>query len=236
MGSDPLASIRGTLPDPQNNIVLRVLEGLRTRAGTTSGATIRLLKRIPSAAGLGGASSDAAAALLAANHVWQLGWTIDRLTRFAAEYGSDIPFFMYGSSAICRGRGERVQPVDGLGGLGLVIVRPPTGLATRDVYHACRVPDQPRRVDAAYRGLRMGRWKGSMFNRLQQPAQQLDDSIARLGRALDELDCCEHQMTGSGTSYFGLCRTARHARRVASRLRATVPGSVFVATTVSVQH
>jgi len=73
--------------------VVRAVERLRDEAGIRAGATIRLIKRIPSAAGLGGASSDAAAAIMAANAVWKLGWPRERLMQLAAGLGSDVPFF-----------------------------------------------------------------------------------------------------------------------------------------------
>src|SRR5690606_34894116 len=99
------------------NLVLRALAELRAAAGIDRGAAVRLLKRIPSAAGLGGASSNAAAALLAANQLWQLNWTRQELAEIAARLGSDIPFFLgdenqHLSGAVCRGRGERIEPVD----------------------------------------------------------------------------------------------------------------------------
>ena len=99
---------------------------------------MRLVKRIPSAAGLGGGSSDAAAALTLANDAWGLGWSPAQLSRLGSELGSDVPSFFAGGPAVCRGRGEQVEPVAGLGMLHFVVVRPPAGLATADGYRACR--------------------------------------------------------------------------------------------------
>ena len=81
------------------------------RAGRSRSAARRfdLVKRIPAAAGLGGASSDAAAALVAANVAWQLDWPRERLAELAAELGSDVPFFLTRGAAVCRGRGERIE-------------------------------------------------------------------------------------------------------------------------------
>ncbi len=115
---------------------------LRDRAGIRAGARLRLLKRIPATAGLGGGSSDAAAALLAGNVGWNLNWSRERLMELAAELGSDVPFFLAGGAAICRGRGEVVAPVGRLGTLFGVVVRPPVGLSTARVYGHCR-PGRP---------------------------------------------------------------------------------------------
>jgi len=109
------------------NLVVRAVELVRRRAAVRRGAEILLVKRIPAAAGLGGGSSDAATALVAANEVWQLGRSRDELARWAEELGSDVPFFLAGGPAVCRGRGECVTPVGGLGKLHFVLVRPPSG-------------------------------------------------------------------------------------------------------------
>ena len=100
-----------------DNLVMRAVELVRRRAGVRRGARLLLVKRIPAAAGLGGGSSDAAAALVAANEGWRLGRSRDELAAWAAELGSDVPFFLAGTSAVCRGRGERVEPVAGFGAL-----------------------------------------------------------------------------------------------------------------------
>ena len=105
------------VPDGPENLVLRAVDLVRRRAGVRRGARLLLVKRIPAAAGLGGGSSDAAAALVAANVGWQLGRSRDELAHWAAELGSDVPFFLVGGPAVCRGRGERVTPVAGLGAL-----------------------------------------------------------------------------------------------------------------------
>src|SRR5687768_6826655 len=75
------------------------------------GWTVRLHKRIPVGAGLGGGSSDGIRILTALNDLWQAGWTRERLADFSANFGSDLPFFLYAPSAVCRGRGERVSPL-----------------------------------------------------------------------------------------------------------------------------
>jgi 4-diphosphocytidyl-2-C-methyl-D-erythritol kinase len=223
-----------TLPQGDQNLVVRVLKLFQQRAGAAQGARVRLVKRIPAAAGLGGASSDAAAALVAANRVWDVGWSREQLAELGSECGSDIPFFVHGTAGLCRGRGERIQPLYGLMKLHLVIVRPPAGLATADVYRQCRPAAQPRSVaplvDAARHGrpALVGRW---LFNRLQEAAIEVAPWMGRLPAMFDRLGCWGHQMSGSGSSYFGICRHGRHARSVAGRLRAAGMGAVFSATT-----
>jgi len=218
------------LPDGRENLVVRAVELLRQRAGKRCGARLRLIKRIPIAAGLGGGSSDAAAALRAANEGWNLGLSLGELMALAAELGSDVPFFLAGGAAICRGRGERVEPVAECATLEFVVVRPAAGLSTAAVYAACQPARRPRSVLPLVEALSQGdreRVGRLLFNRLQPAAERLTPWIERLRSAFAKEGCLGHGMSGSGTSYFGLCRHARHARRVARRLQANGVGSVF---------
>ena len=217
------------VPRGPGNLVFRAVDLVRRRTGVTRGARLRLVKRIPSAAGLGGGSSDAAAALVAANLGWNLGLGPDALARLAAELGSDVPFFLAGGPAVCRGRGERIEPVAGLGALDFVVVRPPEGLSTAAVYGVCRPAEQPRPLAPLVDALRQGDIEQAgrlLLNRLQPAAEELSPWIVRLRRCFAAEDCLGHGMSGSGTAYFGLCHHARHARRMARRLRANGLGCV----------
>jgi 4-diphosphocytidyl-2-C-methyl-D-erythritol kinase len=214
------------LPDDNSNLVVRAVELLRRESGIREGAQLHLLKRIPIAAGLGGGSSDAAAALMAANIGWGLDWPIDRLASLAAELGSDVPFFLYRCAAICRGRGEKIDMIgSSFSGrvLDLVLVRPPAGLSTAEVYRASRIPKTVRSVEPIVSAIvdgDIGRIGRELFNRLQPTAKSLSVWINKLEDAFDREDCVGHLMSGSGTCYFGLCRNARHAKRAARRLEA----------------
>jgi len=211
------------LPEGPENLAVRAVELLRRSANVCRGARLRLVKRIPTAAGLGGGSSDAAAALGAANVVWRLGWPRSELGRLGAELGSDVPLFFAGGPALCRGRGEQVEPMGRLPAMHFVLVRPPAGLATAAVYRACRPARQARSVQPLLEALKRGDLAAAgqlMFNRLESAAETLSPWIERLRTAMKSVDCLGYQMSGSGTCYFGLCRHARHARRVARRLQA----------------
>lgn len=224
----------GDLPPAEKNIVHRAASLLQQRSGCARGAAIRLVKRIPSAAGLGGASSDAASVLVAANIAWQLNFSRERLAELAAELGSDIPFFLGSGSAICRGRGERIENVGPIH-LQVVVVRPPVGLSTPQVYQRCRPASTPVCVQKLQSGLRSGNWKeirSALVNRLEEPAAQLTPWIGRLRKEFETAGCIAQQMSGSGSSYFGICENARHARRVASRLRSMRVGLVTATTTI----
>jgi 4-diphosphocytidyl-2-C-methyl-D-erythritol kinase len=219
-----------TVSSGPDNLVFRAVDLVRQWAGVRLGANLRLIKRIPAAAGLGGGSSDAAAALVAANEGWRLGRSREELAAWAAELGSDVPFFLVGGPAVCRGRGEQIESVAGIGPLHFVVVRPPVGLSTAAVYGACRPAAKMETVGPLLDALRQGdlRYVGRrLHNRLQQAAGQLSPWIPRLQQEFSQLDCLGHGMSGSGTSYFGLCRHGRHAKRVARWLQARGVGSVL---------
>jgi 4-diphosphocytidyl-2-C-methyl-D-erythritol kinase len=220
----------GELPPAEKNLAYRAVALLRERAGIDRGISLSLTKRIPSMAGLGGGSSDAAAALLAANEIWQLSWSHAELAEVAAQLGSDIPFFVYGGAAICRGRGELIEPLTVPLALHFVVVRPPVGLSTAAVYQKSEVPALPRHVEPLVAALARGdrRNLGTLIhNQLEGAADRLSPWIERVRREFAAQGCLAMQMSGSGTSYFGICCHARHARRVARRLQSRGIGRVY---------
>ncbi len=210
------------LPSEADNLALRAAQRLRDASGVRAGGEIELIKRIPMAAGMAGGSSDCAAALVAANIAWGLNWSRERLAEIAAELGSDVPFFFARRPALCSGRGEFVAPQSGLAPLSFVIVQPPAGLSTAAVYRHCRPAAHPRPVAsliAAWRAGRFAELGRQLFNRLEAAAEQISPWIARLRNEFNRYDFLGHQLTGSGSAYFGLCRSNKHARRLAVALR-----------------
>ncbi len=233
------ATVWEALPDSRSNLVYRALDRLRESAGERRGVRASLVKQIPAAAGLGGASGDAAAALLAGNQFWNLGLGQEKLLTIANSLGSDIAFFMSAaatpiSSAVCRGRGERVEPIAHLPSIPCVLIRPPAGLATPAVFRACRPSSQPRSVEPLITALRRGDLGTAgrlLHNGLQPAACELSPWIARLAKMLAEFEVAGHQMSGSGTTYFALCYHARQARQLAGRLQQAGVGAVYQAVT-----
>lgn len=236
VGSHAVSSVeRPTVPIGLENLVTRALELLRVQSGCADGAYVELVKRIPAAAGLGGGSSDAATALRLANRAWGLNWSVGRLAEVAAELGSDVPFFLESGPAICRGRGEIVERVQGLRSIHVVVVKPPVGLSAAEVYRAydSLEPDfagaarpglSREMVTAIARDGNAGRWMG---NRLQAAAAAMSTTIERVRAAFARLDFAAHQLSGSGSAYFGVCRNGQHARRLASILRTQKLGLVY---------
>ncbi|QEG21201.1 4-(cytidine 5'-diphospho)-2-C-methyl-D-erythritol kinase [Mariniblastus fucicola] len=225
-----------SIPDDDRNLILKSMSRLRDRHGSKDlGCDVFLRKRIPSAAGLGGASGNAAGALLAANWIWKLGLTPEQLDSAAAEIGSDVPFFFHGGSCLCTGRGEVIESKNVPSGMAIVIAKPDTGLSTAAVYGKCSVPHQPKNSDAVLRELQMGRWNRvgeNLFNRLEEFAMSMTPAIGKLKDTFDRLDCVGHQMSGSGSSYFGIFRNAADAHRAAKIATLETGSTIFACSTL----
>ena len=223
------------IPTDHRNLVVRACKRLQDYAHQNQiappslswGLKIELTKWIPSAAGLGGASSDCAAALVGANRVWGLDLSLPQLHSIAAELGSDVPFFLYGGACRCTGRGEIIQPVAATAGVNLVIVKPPVALSTKEVFS--RVDSSQTKsptdhqsstaaiasAEATVRSISTGRPQqiaGSLFNRLAKPAAQLTDQLDRMSHVFEQAGSLGHRMSGSGSSYFGIFPNRKSAR------------------------
>lgn len=232
-GATSTDSLAPRLCDNTDNLVWKAADLLRREAGITRGVSIHLEKRIPWQAGLAGGSSDAATTLLGLNRLWDLDWPLDRLRELGARLGSDIPFFLGGSTAaICRGRGEIVEPVHLGRALPLVVLKPPSGLSTPLVFRHCRPgevvgSDCAALVEAIREGHLVGA-AGRLCNSLQAAAESLNEDVRKARAAFERLPFLGHRMSGSGTSWFGICRNWSEARSLGARLRAQRLGEVFV--------
>lgn len=237
-----------TVPTGPANLVWKAADALRRRFGVTAGAAIRLTKRIPHEAGLGGGSSDAAAAIAALNAVWGLNRTTEELSPVAAEVGSDVAVFLTpGWVALaesdssgpdsrresatlggwCTGRGELVTPVPMGGPLDLVIVKPPVGCPTAEVYRRVKLPDTPVDGRAAVEAVASGdptRVAAALHNRLQSAAFDLQPLVRRVYDRLTACDPLGCLLSGSGSCVFAVCRDRPDALRVARRFEAEAKG------------
>jgi 4-diphosphocytidyl-2-C-methyl-D-erythritol kinase len=224
----PGAVLARDVPTDGANLVVRAAERLAAEAGVTTGLDVDLVKRIPSGAGLGGGSSDAAAMIRAAALLWRLDWPTARLAAVGGGIGSDVPWFFSGGPAISSGRGEHIAAVTGLADLAAVIACPATGLSTAAVYSRC-VPDAARAGDAArlVAALARGGLEAAepfLFNALEPPARSLASEIDRLLSALADVGGFAPRLTGSGSACFALARTLSEAEAVAARLAARRDG------------
>ena len=214
------------LPVNQKNLILATLNRVRQMAAeegrySLPGLDVRLTKRIPVAAGMGGASSNAATSIIAANELWQLGWSFGKQLDLAATLGSDVPFFLGRQMALCTGRGEYIKPIVADFRLPVLIAQPPVGLSTGEVYARSQVPQSPQSSDSFLNALDSGQARSigaRMFNRLEPFAAEMTDWIERFRYEFSRTNPIGQQMTGSGSCYFGIYPNRKVARKAAGCL------------------
>lgn len=233
----------GGAPADASNLVVRALAAVAARAGRPLSVTATLFKRIPSQAGLGGGSSDAAAAIVGANRLWDLGLSLDELRAIGASLGSDVPFFVevmasngQHRAACAEGRGERLRCVPSRS-VACVVIKPREGLSTPEVYSNVMADDfgDHRSAPAAIEGLATGAWRrvaGRLTNALQAAAARCGAFVEELHAAFRGLPVLAHQLSGSGSAYFALCANRRVALRVAAAARTKKLGQVAVTATL----
>jgi 4-diphosphocytidyl-2-C-methyl-D-erythritol kinase len=225
------------LPIDRSNLVVAVATALADTlgrdgegpAGRRERVSAYLKKRIPLGAGLGGGSSDAAAALMALAAMWKVDWPRLRLSEFASQFGSDVPFFLHGPSSICTGRGELVRPTPPPAiARFAVLLLSGIELATPKVYG--QLDAMGGSDDAAI--ARDEDWPGwsklpadqllpRLVNDLEAPAYALSPQLLELrGRAERCWNNKIVRMSGSGSTLFTLCDDEAQANELASRARA----------------
>lgn len=217
------------IPTDDRNLVWRAVQAVRRIRELPFGLNVTLFKRIPSQAGLGGGSSDAAAMLLLLDQAFDLELNQAELWALASSLGSDVPFFLTPVAQIARGRGEILVPIQGLPRLHCVVIAPSVGLPTPAVYGRSRVPEQPHQLEPLLAALHAGAssFKGLLWNSLEPAAREMSSDIERIAKAVAESGALGQLMSGSGSSYFGLYRSARAAARAANFLRGFGLGQVF---------
>ena len=186
-------------PLPDDDLTLRAARALQQASGCTAGAHIRVTKRIPAEAGMGGGSSDAASCLLALNCLWQLDLSLPALEAIGLKLGADVPFFLRGRNAWVEGIGERITPIP-VPLSRFVVVKPPRGLSTADIF---RHPALKRDSSGAtIAGFAADPW-GFGTNVLEPVARLLNPQV---GEALEFLarQGLRARMTGSGSAVFAL--------------------------------
>lgn len=207
----------------EENLAVRAARSFRAAAGLTEGVRIRLRKRIPAGAGLGGGSSDAAAVLAALSALVAGAPSAAELRARAATLGSDVPFFLCGSSlAIGRGRGEVLEPLEPLPPADLVLVLPPLHVSTRDAYEALGAPSLPLGWEAEGESIGApGGWVdvcSRARNDFQSFAAARHPHIARSLGALSAAGASLAMLSGSGGACFGLFERRSRAIEAASNL------------------
>jgi 4-diphosphocytidyl-2-C-methyl-D-erythritol kinase len=228
-GPFSIACDDGTIPVDRSNLVWRAAESLWTAArkrGALSGVRVAIRKRIPSQAGLGGGSSDAAATLRALARLWRIDLSADRLHGLARDLGADVAYFLVGGTALGVERGDLLFPLADRARQWVVIVRPAFGVSTKDAYAWWDAEgDAPQPSTGA-----IDPWIASseLRNDLEPPVVRRHPEIGALVRRLRSLGAGYSAMSGSGSAVFGLFASETSARRAAAGVAR--PGRLAIVT------
>ncbi len=230
----------------RDNLAIQALRAVERLSGRSIAGSVRIEKRIPVGAGMGGGSSDAATALRAAAHLLdeEGGIHIEtaQLHELARSLGADVPFFLEGRPAMAKGIGERLEEID-IPSLSLVLLLPQEHLGTKDVYGEFdrlwaagddrRFAENVARSEAAWTrfSAASGRFGGGcdeaaaaiaglLENDLERASFSLLPDLIERKKAIEEEGALGTLMSGSGPTLFGLCASPDHAAQVSRRLGA----------------
>jgi 4-diphosphocytidyl-2-C-methyl-D-erythritol kinase len=193
-------------PLPEDDLCLRAARLLQQESGSTLGADISVDKRLPSGAGMGGGSSDAATVLLALNRLWGLHWPRERLLALAPALGADVPFFVGGRNAFVEGIGERLTPIE-LPPQWFAVVKPPVSIPTKAIFESPLLARDTKPVILAGFLADPTLWASdaagecNLHNDLQPPAESRAPEVKAVARWLEER-FGNSRMTGSGSAVF----------------------------------
>ena len=219
------------IPADQNNLIIRALDRLRVALEKPHlGAHVRLIKRIPALAGLGGGSADAAAALVLGTLLWTSRVDLFQATAVACELGSDVNFFLTSHCngfwlARCTGRGEQIERLNCRVPLHFVVVHPPRGCGTKETFDALQLDSSQTTLgnpNELIEGLNKGDLNAigrGVMNRLEQAAARTTEWIDRSSKRINRYHHLGQCLSGSGSARFCLCASHEQAERITSEIR-----------------
>jgi 4-diphosphocytidyl-2-C-methyl-D-erythritol kinase len=230
-------SDRGLSGD-ENNLVIQAAGALQGRLAITKGARIRVDKRIPMQAGLGGGSSDAAITVLGLAALWDLDTSHDELLQIAAQLGADVPFFFHGGTARGTGAGERIESLDDAPERFLLIIKPNAGISTVDAYNyldegSLTSPDSKTILSSsAATQVFDNNSFANLTNDFEVVAFELEPEIRRARAALINAGADPALLAGSGSAVFGIFDSEEAQRRAIQAIELETGWRVFPCKTV----
>jgi 4-diphosphocytidyl-2-C-methyl-D-erythritol kinase len=231
-----------SLPSDERNLVWRAASALQTRCAIQKGARIRLEKRIPVHAGLGGGSSDAAAALIGLAYLWNASITEDDLLGLAAGLGADVPFFLYGGTARGTGKGSDIASLPDAPDKSLVVVKPNANISTSKAYEALNAAalttsDAKTILSTSQRSGVSDRLSSeALLNDFEAVVLQLEPEIERAKVVLVTAGASAVLLAGSGAAVFGVFDNKDAQERAIQNIELETGWRVFPCSTVGRNH
>jgi 4-diphosphocytidyl-2-C-methyl-D-erythritol kinase len=227
-----------SLPTDEHNLVVRAARTLQRRSASNPGARIRLEKRIPTHAGLGGGSADAAVTLWGLNSVWKLRLANDELVEIAARLGADVPFFLVGGTARGTGIGDRIETLPDAPERFLLIIKPNANMGTADAYKAlgkaALTSTNPKTILSSSEAKEVFDTSSSVSlqNDFEAVTFHLAPEIARAKAALLKAGARGALLAGSGSAVFGIFDRQDAQRRAIQAIELEAGWRVFPCRTV----
>ncbi|MEY8445796.1 4-(cytidine 5'-diphospho)-2-C-methyl-D-erythritol kinase [Enterococcus ratti] len=211
------------LPVDQRNNVFQAATLVKNKYQIKKGVKIFVKKNIPVAAGLGGGSTDCAAALRGLNQLWNLGCSLSELAEIGLEVGTDVPYCVYGSTAFVSGKGENVQVLSPMPQCWVILVKPKMSVSTRTVFQEIDVKQITHQniyglVEAVQRKDYQTMIK-KMGNSLENVTGKRHPIIHQIKNRMLKYGADAALMSGSGPTVFALCRHYSRAQRVYNGLK-----------------
>jgi 4-diphosphocytidyl-2-C-methyl-D-erythritol kinase len=217
-----------SVPAGDDNLILRAVKSFFAATKVTRAVSIDLKKRIPHGAGLGGGSSDAASTLLALDKLLETNLPREALAKIAETIGSDVPFFIFESAAMCRGRGELVTPLRLKDKLSLLLLKPQFGVSTAWAYTHWR--DSLEIPGVSYAAQEFA--GPTLLNDLERPVFEKFVFVAQLKMwLLEQPEVGAALMSGSGSTIFATLRENAEANVIAKRAKAELDPELWTAAT-----
>jgi 4-diphosphocytidyl-2-C-methyl-D-erythritol kinase len=208
------------VPSDRRNLVWQAAERVwraTGRRGSVNGVGVTIRKRIPAQAGLGGGSSDAAAALVAFDALWKARLTPAQMSALGAALGADVPFFLLGGTALGLGRGDELFALPPIPPTPVVVARPPCGVSTADAYGWLSLAqDRPRQTAPQTMAVPWAPEPLRIENDLERAVLPRVPLVAEARQRLRRAGGRAVLMSGSGSAVFGLFADMASARRAAS--------------------
>lgn len=227
------------VPVDESNLIIKASKDLQKTSGTKKGAKIHLEKQIPSPGGLGGGSSDAAVTLLALNHFWELNMELEKLCEIGARIGSDVPFFLYGGTALGTGRGTEITPLDEATSNFMLIVSPNVDVNTRDAFARLNAPNLTNEASKSILKIcheeaqTLDLWQSDLKNDFEDVVFEIEPEIKRAKQCLLDLGASRALMSGSGASVFGVFENERARQSAMETLESEAEWRIYPVETIS---
>ncbi|HEV7474367.1 MAG TPA: 4-(cytidine 5'-diphospho)-2-C-methyl-D-erythritol kinase [Pyrinomonadaceae bacterium] len=245
-GTISLSCDQPEIPKDDRNLIVSAARALKERYGVSQGVRVRLEKKIPTQAGLGGASSNAAVSLLALAQLWNLETSAPAMLEIAAGLGADVPFFLLGGCAVANGTGAAVSPLpDELEYTQqhLIVIKPNANISTREAYASLRSPAlttsqaepilSSSRSEAKLSNSAPWPLRDSLRNDFESAIFDIEPEIRRAKEALLQAGALGALLAGSGSSVFGIFAGREDQQRAASEIKLEAGWRIFPCVTVS---